>query len=65
MVFVGSWEGPQVEAHAAGRDPAEVLRELTDDPDPDLWGSVAGGVAGLYVFRCPPCSRHRGHWDMT
>lgn len=63
MVYVGDWTEDDFDRHAPDGDGRAHLLRVIDDAYPEMWGGL-GRTVSTYVFRCPACGRHRGHFDM-
>ncbi len=66
MTYVGNWREEDFERAAPDGDPERFFHEVIGEPmseAPGLWESAATGYVSVYVFRCPACGRHRGHYD--
>lgn len=66
MIYVGSWNQTDFEQHAGDGDGRALFLEIVDSAHDELWenGQMATAIV-TYMFRCPICSRYKGHWDVN
>lgn len=65
MIFVGSWSRADFSARAPDGNGRKLFEQVVEDVVPGLWEDQLHDDTGIYVFRCPTCSRYRGHWDLA
>jgi len=65
MVFLGQWKRDDFNNHAPDGQGEALFRKAVKDIVPGLWEDELHDVTGIYVFRCPKCSRMTAHWDMA
>lgn len=62
MVYLGSWAEADFDRHAPDGDGPAYFLQVIPGVTADMWGDM-GHSFSTYVFLCPGCGRHRGHYD--
>lgn len=65
MIFLGEWSREQFGRHAPDGDGQRLFAEIVQRNIPGLWEDRLHDITGVYVFRCPSCSRLTAHWDIA
>jgi uncharacterized protein CbrC (UPF0167 family) len=65
MVYVGVWTCRQFTERADDGDGRRLFEKTVQDAVPGLWEQRLHDVTGVYVFRCPSCTRLTAHWDIA
>ena len=65
MIFLGAWSREDFNHRAPGEKGRELFDKIVQDSTDDLWNDEMGDETGIYVFRCPTCSRMTAHWDLA
>ncbi|HWY75851.1 MAG TPA: CbrC family protein [Verrucomicrobiae bacterium] len=65
MIYLGAWTREDFNRHAPDGHGEVIFRNVVQDVVPGLWEDDLHDVTGIYVFRCPACSRLTAHWDLA
>jgi uncharacterized protein CbrC (UPF0167 family) len=65
MIYLGEWTRGDFNRHAPDGHGEAFFRKVVQDVIPGLWEDNLHEVTGIYVFRCPVCSRLTAHWDLA
>jgi uncharacterized protein CbrC (UPF0167 family) len=63
MIYIGNWGRDDFLRHASDGDGQRLFEEIVNDRLPGFLLEDLHEDMGIYVFRCPSCSRLRSHWD--
>ena len=65
MIFLGEWTRDDFRRHAPDGNGQALFHQIVQDIVPGLWEDQLHDETGIYVFRCPACSRLTAHWDLA
>ena len=65
MVFIGEWNRDEFGRRAPDGDGRRFFEQVVQNSVPGLWGNQLHDITGVYVFRCPVCSRIAANWDIA
>lgn len=65
MIFVGQWSRDDFNRHAPDGNGQAYFQGVVQNTVPGLWEDQLHDETGIYVFRCPLCSRMTAHWDIA
>lgn len=65
MIFLGEWTREEFSRRAPDGNGERLFAEIVQHPVPGLWEDELHDETGVYVFRCPACSRQTATWDLA